>query len=114
MTQADRADVFRGLAHPLRRAVLAQLSRGPCTVGELLGVSGSGAAGTPGGRGGSGIAGARGVPGVAGVAMPTLSRHLAVLRDAGLVRQRKQGHQRIYRLNKPALQKAAKWFKQID
>ena len=89
MTDADRADVFRGLAHPLRREVLSQLKRGERTVGELLKLAGP------------------------SVAMPTLSRHLAVLRDAGLVRQRKEGHRRIYRLHRPAPQRAMRWLSQI-
>jgi len=89
MTQADRADVFRGLAHPLRREVLVHLKRGERTVGELLELAGS------------------------TVAMPTLSRHLAVLRDCGLVRQRKIGRRRVYRLHGPAPQRAMRWLKQI-
>jgi DNA-binding transcriptional ArsR family regulator len=89
MTDADRSDVFRGLAHPLRREVLAQLKRGDRTVGELLKLAGP------------------------SVSMPTLSRHLTVLRDAGLVRQRKDGHRRVYRLHRAAPQRAMRWLSQI-
>jgi len=71
LTDADRTDVFRGLAHPLRREVLAHLKQRDRTVGELLELVG------------------------APVTMPTFSRHLTVLRDAGLVRQRKDGHCRV-------------------
>ena len=90
MTQVDRADVFRGLAHPLRREVLTHLKRQDRTVGELLDLVG------------------------ASVAMPTLSRHLRVLRDAGLVRQSKDGHRRVYRLHRPAPQRAMRWLNQIN
>jgi len=85
MTPADRADVFRGLAHPLRRKVLAMLGKKQRTVGEIL----------------SELA----------ITMPTLSRHLAVLRDTGLVKQRKVGNHRYYRLHLPALRRAQQWLK---
>jgi DNA-binding transcriptional ArsR family regulator len=90
MTQADRADVFRGLAHPLRREVLIHLKRQERTVGELLDLVG------------------------ASVAMPTLSEHLRVLRDSGLVRQSKAGHHRVYRIHRPAQQRALRWLNQIS
>jgi len=89
LSEADRADVFRGLAHPLRREVLLQLKRGDHSVGELLELAGS------------------------GVTMPTLSRHLAILRGAGLVRQRKAGQKRVYRLQNQASQRALRWLKQL-
>ncbi len=82
--------MFRGLSHPLRRELLVQLKRGERTVGELLVLAGS------------------------GISMPTLSRHLAILRDAGLVRQRKDGQKRVYRIQTQASQKAMKWLKQIQ
>ena len=86
MTEADRADVFRGLAHPLRRKVITMLRRRERTVGEMLAEL--------------------------QVTMPTLSRHLAVLRDTGLVRQRKSGPYRCYRLHPPTLRRAWQWLKQ--
>lgn len=86
MTEADRADVFRGLAHPLRRRVIAMLRRRERTVSEILSEL--------------------------SIAMPTLSRHLSVLRDTGLVRQRKTGHHRHYRLHQPTLRRAQQWLRQ--
>ena len=86
LTDADRGDVFRGLAHPLRRRVLRMLGRGERSVSELL----------------SGL----------DVTMPSLSRHLAVLRDAGLVTQRIAGPRRYYRRNAPALRRARRWLLQ--
>ncbi len=89
LTDADRADVFRGLAHPLRREVLGHLKHKERTVSELLELLGG------------------------SVAMPTLSRHLSILRDAGLVQQQKKGHSRIYRLQRGGSQKALKWLGQM-
>jgi len=88
LSEADRADVFRGLAHPMRRKMLALLKQKQRTVGELLDLLGG------------------------PVTMPTLSRHLGVLRDAGLVTQAKEGQYRVYRLERGAGQQAIKWLKQ--
>ncbi len=87
MTEADRTDVFRGLAHPLRRRVLKRLAEGERTVGQLL----------------SDL----------DVAMPTLSRHLLLLRETGLVSQRVQGPYRLYRINKSQVRRMQQWARQI-
>lgn len=72
----------------MRREVLALLKRKQRSVGELLSLLGG------------------------SVAMPTLSRHLSVLRDAGLVTQVKDGHYRVYRLQQDAGKRAIKWLRQ--
>lgn len=60
------ADIFRTLGDPTRRAVFERLSgEGELSVGEL-------------------VAGA-------GVSQPAVSQHLAVLRHAGLVSERREG-----------------------
>lgn len=87
MTEADRADVFRGVAHPLRRRVLRRLQRGERSVGALLTEL--------------------------KVAMPTLSRHLLILRETGLVTQRRDGPYRLYRLNKSTARRVRDWAKQL-
>ena len=61
---------LQALADPTRRAVFESLRHGPLPVGKL-------AAGLP-------------------VTRPAVSQHLKVLRDAGLVRERKAGTRRIY------------------
>lgn len=61
---------LQALADPTRRAVLERLRDGPTPVGEL----------------------ADGMP----VTRPAVSQHLKVLKDAGLVRERKAGTRRIY------------------
>src|ERR1700712_4472516 len=64
MTEA--ADIFRTFADPTRRAIFERLSaKGELSVGDL----------TAG----------------AGVSQPAVSQHLAVLRQAGLVTERREG-----------------------
>jgi len=74
----------------LRRELLVQLKRQERSVSELLALAGS------------------------GITMPTLSRHLRILREAGLVRQRRDGQKRVYRIQTQASQKAMKWLKQLQ
>jgi DNA-binding transcriptional ArsR family regulator len=44
------------------------------------------------------------------VSRPAVSRHLRVLRDAGLVRERRSGRQRLYRANPEALGELREWL----
>jgi ArsR family transcriptional regulator len=66
-------DVFKALADPSRRDILRLLRDGPRTSGEI-------AVHFP-------------------TAWATISRHLAVLRDAGLILSERSGQQIIYELN---------------
>ncbi len=61
------------LADPTRRTVLEQLRDGPRPVGEI----------------------ARRLP----VSRPAVSQHLRVLKDADLVRERREGTRRLYSVN---------------
>ncbi len=63
-------DAIQALADPTRRAVFEQLHDGPSPVGKL-------AAGLP-------------------VTRPAVSQHLKVLKNAGLVQERRMGTRRIY------------------
>jgi DNA-binding transcriptional ArsR family regulator len=65
-------DVFEALADPVRRAILRRLSRGPARVNDLV-------AEHP-------------------VSRPAISRHLRVLREAGLVEADTTGRERPHRL----------------
>jgi DNA-binding transcriptional ArsR family regulator len=65
-------DGFAALGDATRRAIFEQLREGPRSVGELAG----------------------GLP----VSRPAVSQHLRVLRDAGLVSDRKEGTRRLYRV----------------
>ena len=87
-SDADRADVFRGLANPLRRQLLLQLHCGE--------------------RAGADLQLQFKIP------FPALSRHLCVLRETGLVAHRVQGRQRFYRLRPSALRRVEQWTRQFD
>jgi len=64
---------MEALGDGTRRAILERLRSGPAAVGEL-------AAGLP-------------------VSRPAVSQHLRVLKEAGLVNERRNGTRRIYRLD---------------
>ncbi|GAA2628811.1 metalloregulator ArsR/SmtB family transcription factor [Actinomadura fulvescens] len=77
--------VFAALASPVRRRVLELLlERSPRPVTELA----------------AGFAMAR----------PSFSEHLRVLREAGLVSERRDGRQRLYRLEVQALEEVQDWL----
>lgn len=68
----QEAKVFKALGHPSRLAMVEALSRGEMCVRELTDLVGAG--------------------------VSTVSKHLAVLREAGVVEDEKQGMQVYYRL----------------
>lgn len=74
------ADVFKALAHPVRREVLKVLRDGPMTAGDL----------------------ADRFP----VSKPTMSVHFNTLKDAGLIRAERHGTTIRYRLNAGAAEEA--------
>ncbi len=78
-------DTFAALADPTRRQVLDLLSRHERAAGEL------GAA-------------------FPGVSQPGMSRHLRVLREAGLVRVRDDGRHRLYSLRWEGLASVDAWI----
>jgi DNA-binding transcriptional ArsR family regulator len=76
--------VFHALADPTRRAVLERLSAGPAPVSQLAQPF--------------------------GMALPSFSQHLDVLESCGLVRSRKSGRVRTYRLAPRPLKAAEHWM----
>jgi DNA-binding transcriptional ArsR family regulator len=76
--------VFRALADPTRRAVLERLGRGPASMTDL----------------------ARPFA----MALPSFSQHLQVLERCGLVRSRKRGRVRTYRLSPQPLRGVEHWL----
>jgi DNA-binding transcriptional ArsR family regulator len=76
--------VLRAIADESRRALLETLARGPATAGELAAL----------------------LP----IARPGTSRHLRVLRHAGLVDVRQQGQQRVYELRPQPLAEVDEWL----
>ncbi|MBL8706023.1 MAG: winged helix-turn-helix transcriptional regulator [Rhodospirillales bacterium] len=82
--QAQLDRVFRALGDPTRRAVLARLSLGEAAVSEL----------------------ARPFD----MALPSFTQHLGVLEECGLVKSKKTGRVRSYRLVPQPLQAAERWM----
>jgi len=82
--QSRLNDTFHALADPTRRAVLASLSSGPATVGDL----------------------ARPFD----MALPTFLQHLKVLEECGLVRSKKVGRVRTCQLKPKPLTEAEGWI----
>jgi len=73
-------DVFKALAHPVRRQILEMLKTGPKSAGEI----------------GAAVA----------VSAPTLSGHFAKLKGADLINAEKSGTTIYYTLNISALEEA--------
>ncbi len=85
VTNSDQA-TFRALADPSRRAVLDLLRRGSLSAGQV----------------------AQAFP----VSRPAISKHLRLLRQANLVEERREGRNRIYRLNPNPLRAIDSWLEQ--
>jgi DNA-binding transcriptional ArsR family regulator len=77
-------DAFRALAHPLRRDIVERLSGGAATVGE--------------------------VSREFAVSKPTISRHLKLLEDAGVVSRVIDGRTHRLALRPQALAEASDWI----
>lgn len=78
-----RTDVFRAVSDPTRRRMLDLMRRRERSVAEL----------------------ARPFT----ISQPAVSQHLKVLRDAGVVRVRREGRLRIYRLDPRPLRDVYAW-----
>jgi DNA-binding transcriptional ArsR family regulator len=76
--------VLRALADESRRTMLETLTRGPATAGELAAL----------------------LP----IARPGVSRHLRVLREAGLVEVRQDAQRRVYSLRLEPLAEVDDWL----
>jgi DNA-binding transcriptional ArsR family regulator len=84
MCYAWRVEALAALADPVRRELVAVLARGEAPAGEL-------AARFP-------------------VSRPAVSRHLRVLREAGLVTARTEGRRRLYALDPGPLREIDDWL----
>ena len=76
--------VFRALADPTRRAILARLAGGEATVGAL----------------------SEPFP----ISLAAVSKHLRVLERAGLLTREARGRERVCRMNPAALEDARAWL----
>ncbi|MER7847680.1 metalloregulator ArsR/SmtB family transcription factor [Kitasatospora sp. NPDC096077] len=77
-------DVFSALANPVRRKLLESLRAGPRAAGELAGEF--------------------------ELSRPAVSEHLAVLRNARLVREEPRGRHRYYHLEAAPLAEVGQWL----
>jgi len=73
----EKARIIKALAHPSRLFIVDELSRGERCVAELTAMI--------------------------GVEMPTVSRHLSQLKNAGIVEDEKRGAQVFYKLRVPCV-----------
>ena len=84
MADMDLDAIFGALAHPTRRAILFRLRSGPASVGELAKPF--------------------------HVSQQAISKQVAVLRKAGLVRQEAHGRESRCMLCTPPLEQAEQWI----
>ncbi|MFJ3958364.1 ArsR/SmtB family transcription factor [Arthrobacter sp. NPDC090010] len=81
-------DIFAVIAEPTRREILAALQSEDKAVGELVDELET--------------------------SQPTISKHLRVLREAGLVTMRAQGQKRYYSLDREPLRAVQQWLETLD
>jgi len=77
------SDAFNAVAEPRRREILIYLAAAERPVGEIVAAL--------------------------GFEQPSVSKHLKVLRDVGLVRMRCQGRQKLYQTNAEAIRPLHEW-----
>jgi DNA-binding transcriptional ArsR family regulator len=80
---ATRSDVFNAVAEPQRRVILQLLASEERPVGDLVRLL--------------------------RLAQPSVSKHLRVLRDVGLVEARREGRNILYRTNASGLRPLHEW-----
>ncbi|GAA6152879.1 ArsR/SmtB family transcription factor [Pseudoteredinibacter isoporae] len=85
---ANTYDTFTAIAEPKRRQLIEVLIGNEMNVGELVETTQWN--------------------------QPVVSKHLGVLKAAGLVSERREGRQRIYRVNAQELQPIQLWIKQFE
>lgn len=83
LTESQKRDAFRGLAHPIRREIVSKLTAGPVSVGDLRHTLQL----TP----------------------ENMTQHLNILREVGLIRSTPVGRQVICKLDRRVLRKAGAW-----
>ena len=82
------SDAFNAVAEPRRRDILIFLAAAERPVGDIVA--------------------ALGIP------QPSISKHLRVLHDVGLVRMRCHGRQKLYRTNAEAIRPLHDWAKTFE
>ncbi len=86
---ATTSDAFSAVAEPWRRAIIDLLAkRGALAVGTIVAAL--------------------------GLSQPSVSKHLGVLREVGLVSVERMGQQRVYRLQPEGLRTMYDWLKMFE
>jgi DNA-binding transcriptional ArsR family regulator len=85
---ATTSDPFNAVAEPRRRDILNYLAMQERAVGEIV----------------AGL----------GIEQPSVSKHLNVLRNVGLVHVRRNGRHKLYRTNAEAIKPMHEWTKQFE
>jgi DNA-binding transcriptional ArsR family regulator len=85
---ATTSDAFNAVAEPRRREILIYLALSERPVGDIV----------------AGL----------GMEQPSVSKHLRVLRNVGLVRVRRQGRHMMYRTNAEAIRPLYEWTKTFE
>jgi len=80
--------VFRALADPTRREIISMLADGALPVAEIASQF--------------------------EMTRPAVAKHLAILREGGLISVEEKGRERINKLNPRALKTAADWINHFD
>lgn len=85
---ATTSDAFNAIAEPRRRQILLFLAHEERQVGDIVDAL--------------------------GLDQPSVSKHLGVLREVGLVRVRRNGRHRLYRTNAEAIRPLHEWTKTFE
>jgi len=85
---ATTSDAFNAVAEPRRREILIYLAEQERAVGDIVITL--------------------------RLAQPSVSKHLRVLHDVGLVRARRQGRHMLYRTNAAAIRPLHEWTKTFE
>jgi len=85
---ATTSDAFNAVAEPRRRQILNYLAQAERPVGDIV----------------AGL----------GLEQPSVSKHLRVLRNVGLVRVRRNGRHMFYRTNAEAIRPLHEWTKTFE
>jgi len=85
---ATTSDTFNAVAEPRRRQILTFLAGHERQVGEIVTAI--------------------------GIDQPSVSKHLGVLRDVGLVHVRRNGRHRLYRTNAEAIKPMHEWTQTFE
>ena len=88
MKQDQTQSVFRALGDPTRRAIISMLADGARPIGDIVDAF--------------------------DITRPAVAKHLAILKEGGVITVEANGRERINKLNPKALKTAADWLNHYD